>query len=151
MTKKKVIIIVIILLALLAVFSVIFANTEEFSAKALSLFVIMVTGYGIIVLALYSLGRINTTFSEKRRISFRKRLFNGLIIIAILFFIMHTVGIVTEKHEFTTKYVLGMVLNIGMATMWLIMGISGRMQVRKELSGLSEKEDSEDAVMDKVD
>jgi len=136
MTKKKVIIIVIILLALLAVFSVIFANTEEFSAKALSLFVIMVTGYGIIVLALYSLGRINI-LPAKRAIILRKRLFSGIIVLAILFFIVNAAILIFEEHEFTTKSVLRMVLNIGVVIMWLIMGISGRMQIKKELSELS--------------
>ena len=140
MTKKKIIIIAVILLALLTISSIILARTEEFSVKAFSLFGVMVTGYGLIVLGLFSLGRIGK-LPVKRSIILRRNLFNVIIIFAVFFFIMSMVQIISAEDETTSKHVLGIVFNIGLAITYLITGISGRLQLKKELLKLSEVED----------
>jgi len=139
MTKKKIIIIAVVLLVLLVIFSIILARTEEFSVKAFSLFGVMVTGYGLVVLGLFSIGSIGT-LPLKRRLTMSKNFYGGFIIIAVVFSIIQVEQIISAEEEITGKYVFGLILNTGLAILWLVMGISGRMQIKKELLKLSEED-----------
>ena len=134
MTKKKTIIIAAILLILLVVSIYFFIKTEKPSVTALSLFGVIIIGFSLFILFVYSAANINNLPLERRLVA-TKKLLISYIVTLILCLIAYTVWVLIEESEESVfrRMSVSFPLYFG-----LIGFIIERRKIGKELSRLSE-------------